>query len=605
MEKVKKKKYRYIKGLDSFRALGVLGIILYHLIPQAVPGGFLGVPLFFLLSGYLLTDHLKVELQGKSEIKFFSYFFRRVKSLYPMLLLMFLFTIPYMFFLQKNLLEKAAGAVVSSLLLVNNWWQVLNGSSYFEKFTNQSPYTHLWFLGVLGQLYLFLPLIFILLQKLFKNKNGKKFLTFFVLSIVSAVLFGLFFSPENPNRSYYGTDTRAFSFFIGSAMAYFWPSYRLKEKINRNSRNVFKVLGFLSLLGIIACFLLVTDHSSSVYYGGMYAFTLLSGLLLMIVVHPGAEFGKLFQGKVVTYLGSRSYGIYLMQYPVMVFYEQRLNVAKNPYIHALIEFILIIMVTELAHFLLKQLVKPKNKYFFLGGSAVTLVLLGISIYGLVNPPKVVNESQTELESTLAKNKELIEQKTDEQEQTTRNSTVEETLSEEQIATLKEEFGLNEKEIAYAYKTSGTAVGDSVLLSTAEDLIKVFPKMNVDGKIGRQVYQAPEILKEMAATGQLHDTVLIGLGTNGTFNSSYFEEIMTLLKGKEVYWVNVHAPNVRWQNTVNDTLNELGKKYKNFHLIDWNKEAQNHPEWFYDDQIHPKPTGVKAYIKLVVEKMSGK
>ena len=81
--------------------------------------------------------------------------------------------------------------------------------------------------------------------------------------------------------------------------------------------------------------------------------------------------------------------------------------------------------------------------------------------------------------------------------------------------------------------------------------------------------------------------------------------MTLLKGKEVYWVNVHAPNVRWQNTVNDTLSELGKKYKNFHLIDWNKEAQNHPEWFYDDQTHPKPIGVKAYIKLVVEKMSGK
>lgn len=624
MEKGRKTgvKPRFIEGLDGFRAIGVLGIIFYHLMPERLAGGYLGVPLFFILSGYLLTDHFRLEYQETKSIRFKNYFIKRVKALYPMLLVMFGSTLTYMWFFQKDLLKVARGAVISTLLMGNNWWQIANGSSYFDRFSHQSPYTHLWFLGVEGQLYLVLPFLFIFLEKYFKKEQHKKIYTLLGLSLLSAALMALFFHPENANRSYYGTDTRAFSLLLGMALAYLWPSQRLKRNLKKNARYTLNAIGLLALMGILGSYFLFTDYSRFIYYGGMWLFSLLAVLFLMMVVHPGSSFKNWFSLPVIKWLGSRSYGIYLFQFPVMIFYESKVAVGKNAVLHGFIEFALILMISELADRFLKILRSTKNKQWKLGTLGISAIFLIFSVVGLAFPPKVsADKNAEELKTLLEKNANLITEETkssttekESQESSTQKTTETKETSETttsssqekpidpQIQAIATKYGLTLEEVNYARSLSVTGVGDSVLLSTAKEFLEVFPNSNLDGKIGRQVYQTAPILQALNQEGKLRPVVIMGLGTNGTFSDAQFEEVMAQLADKKVFWLNVAAPTVRWQNTVNDKLNALIPQYKNVTLVDWHTTSSGQTSWFYDDQIHPNPDGVIHYLNLLVKTM---
>ncbi len=159
---------RYITGFDGIRTLAVIGVILYHLLPTQMRGGYLGVPVFFVVSGYLITDLLRQEWDQNGRIAVKDFYVRRMKRLYPGMVVMLLLSAAYITLFQRNLLNNLRGVVVSSLLYVNNWWQINHGLSYFDRFGNESPFTHLWSLAVEGQNYLIWPLLFILLMKLVK-----------------------------------------------------------------------------------------------------------------------------------------------------------------------------------------------------------------------------------------------------------------------------------------------------------------------------------------------------------------------------------------------------------------------------------------------------
>lgn len=613
-KRIMRVKPRFIEGLDGFRAIGVLGIIFYHLMPDHVAGGYLGVPLFFILSGYLLTDHLRVEYQETKKIRLKNYFIKRIKALYPMLLVMFGSTLTYMWIFQKDLIQNARGAVISTLLMWNNWWQIANGASYFDRFSHQSPYTHMWFLGVEGQLYLILPFLFIFLEKFFKKEQHKKIYTLLGLSLLSALLMGLLFQPDNANRSYYGTDTRAFSLLLGMALAYLWPSQRLKRNLKKKARYTLNAIGIFALLGIIVSYFSFPDYSPFIYYGGMWLFSLLGVLFLMMVVHPGSSFNKWFNLSWIKWLGSRSYGIYLFQFPIMIFYESKIAVGKNTVFHGLIEFALILGISELAYRFLKLLKNTKNKQWQLGAVGVSAVLFLVSAYVLAYPPKVsADKSNEELKSVLEKNANLITKETSTTEkqsqtettkssETATTSTSKETPADPQIQAIANKYGLTVDEVNYARNLSVTGVGDSVLLSTAKEFLELFPNSNLDGKIGRQVYQTAPILQALSQEGKLRPVVVVGLGTNGTFSDAQFGEVMNQLDGKKVFWLNVTAPTVRWQNTVNEKLNSLIPQYKNATLVDWHTASSNQASWFYDDQIHPNPNGVIHYLNLLVKTM---
>ena len=608
---------RYITGFDGIRTLAVIGVILYHLLPTQMRGGYLGVPVFFVVSGYLITDLLRQEWDQNGRIAVKDFYVRRMKRLYPGMVVMLLLSAAYITLFQRNLLNNLRGVVVSSLLYVNNWWQINHGLSYFDRFGNESPFTHLWSLAVEGQNYLIWPLLFILLMKLVKNR-GTIFKIVIGCSLLSALLLAIWYSPgADPTRVYYGTDTRLFSIWMGSALAFIWPSTHLKKEIPKKAKRVLNLAGGLSFIGLVITFFVLDDHLSFVYYGGMLLVSLLCTILVAVTAHPGASLNRWLTNPLFSYIGKRSYGIYLYQFPVMIFYEAKIgNVGENVLLHTLIEIVLILLISELSYRFIENPLrkfhykdtfrtvrnwfsKPvisRQKPWLLPGLLVSLVAL----YGIATAPvNYVDAHQQQLKENIAANKKAAEQTqknaNGSDTESTGDNSSEATEAEQSVM---EKYGLTEAQVKKAEELEITAFGDSVMLDATADLQEIFPKAVVDGDVGRQLYESPELIKALKEKDLLRDTVLIGLGTNGSFTETQFDNLMKEIGDRKVYWINVRVPTQRWQNEVNSMLEKMAAKYDNMTLIDWYDLSNEHEEWFYEDRVHPNPDGMLQYCTLV-------
>lgn len=614
---------RYITGFDGIRTLAVIGVILYHLMPGQMRGGYLGVPVFFVVSGYLITDLLIQEWRQTGRIDIKQFYYRRMKRLYPALVAMLVGASAYITLFQRNLLNNLRGNVISSLFYVNNWWQINHGMSYFDRFSGESPFTHIWSLAVETQNYIFWPIVFVLMMKLVKNK-GKAFLGIVGAAFFSAILMAVLFVPgQDPTRVYYGTDTRLFSILLGGALAFIWPSTRLKAKIPPQAKRILNGIGLGSLLLLVLAFLFLRDDLSFVYYGGMFLVSLLSVILVAITAHPGASWNRWLTNPVFTWIGKRSYGIYLYQFPVMIFYEAKVNVANHTFLHTIMEVILILFVTELSYryienplrsfnyrktfATLKQSfsapIKSRRKIGFIFSSLITLIaVVGV----IIAPTNRVDANQQALQKQIEQNKQAskkTEEQPPENDSSGTDQSGEANSSSEEPESLADKYDLTNRDITKAKNLKVTAFGDSVLLAGSKGLTEIFPKMVVDGEVGRQLKDGPALLQTLKDKGELHDTILLSLGTNGAFSKDDFAQVMNVLGDKhQVFIINTHVPTRRWQNDVNATLEAASKEYNNVHLIDWYGFSNEHPDWFYDDQVHPNDVGSIHYCHLIAKEI---
>ncbi|OTN77597.1 hypothetical protein A5886_002697 [Enterococcus sp. 8G7_MSG3316] len=612
---------RYITGFDGIRTLAVIGVILYHLLPTQMRGGYLGVPVFFVVSGYLITDLLRQEWDQNGKIKIIDFYVRRMKRLYPGMAVMLVLAAAYITLFQRNLLNNLRGVVVSSLLYYNNWWQINHGLSYFDRFGNESPFTHLWSLAVEGQNYLIWPLVFVLLMKIGK-KRSRVFNIVAGITILSGILFAVLYTPgADPTRVYYGTDTRLFSVWMGSALAFIWPTTHLKKDIPAKAKRILDLSGLVSLIGLISAFFLLDDHLTFVYYGGMFVISILATVLVAVTAHPGASLNRLLSNPLFSYIGKRSYGIYLYQFPVMIFYEAKVgNIGENVLLHTVIELFLILLFSELSYRFIENPLRKFNyrytistirgwfskplfswkKPWVLPGTLITVVAL----VGIVSAPtNYVDAEQQQLKDTIAANKKAAEETqknaTDAATESSTDSSdgSNATEAEQDIMT---KYDLTETQVKQAESLDITAFGDSVMLDATTDLQELFPQAVVDGDVGRQLYASPDLIKSLKDQGLLRDTVLVGLGTNGSFTEAQFDSFMSEIGDRDVYWINVRVPTQRWQNEVNRMLERMAEKYDNMTLIDWYDLSNSQESWFYEDRVHPNPDGMVEYVKLVAQ-----
>lgn len=613
------KKSRYISGFDGIRTLAVIGVILYHLAPYQFQGGFLGVPIFFVVSGYLITDLLFQEWQQNKRIDVIGFYIRRVKRLYPALVTLVLATTAYITLFARDLLANIRAVIMTNLLYVYNWYQVAHHESYFDKFGTQSPFTHLWSLSIEGQFYLFWPLIIIILLKFVKKKQPI-FDTMIILAFISALLMAILYrTGQDPSRVYYGTDTRMFSILLGAALAVVWPSTALRKDLPTNLRLLLDVVGGGALMLLCLMFMQMTGESALVYRGGMFFFSVLSMILVAVVAHPGADMNRLLTNRLFTWIGKRSYGIYLYQYPVLVFFESKINVADHSFLYALIEVALILVLSDfsyrflelpLQHFdysktwsTLKEFCRRdssygnKRWYMLIPGLIVLLAVVGATT-GTTSGSEA--KKDTALEKTIKENNKKVAKQN--KNIAAKTSSSEHSSSSADTNTAKQ-FDLTENEIAKAKQLQITAVGDSVLADASTTLQEIFPNMYVDAKVGRQVREAIPVLQSLAQSGKLANTVLLSEGTNGPYSEQELDQIMAIVgKERKLYWINVHVPTRRWQDQVNNDLKVAAKKYPNLKVIDWYTYSKNHPEWFYDDNVHPNSEGLKYYGPYVARQI---
>lgn len=648
MAKAQRGKRRYITGFDGLRTLGVIGVILYHLRPDLFQGGYLGVPIFMVVSGYLITDGLLMQFQDTQRIDFKTFFIKRIKRLYPGLIAVLFATSAYIVLFARDLLQHLHMIVLTNLLYVYNWWQIGHGQSYFARYANgESPFTHLWTLSIEGQYYLVWPFIVLGLLVLVKNRS-KIFNVVFVLAVVSAVwMFILYRLHPNadPSRLYYGTDTRAFSILLGAALAFIWPSRNLAKQVEPAERVVLNLAGSVALVGMLALVFTLSDTGGLLYEGGMFLFSLLTMVLVAVVAHPAAFFNTLLSNPVFHWIGTRSYGIYLYQFPVMIFWEKHFtNVADHPVLYPVIEIGLILVLTELSFRFIEQ---PLAKFDYhqtlptlrrlltshqrllrsrlVAGASVVILLLGT--LGIAEAPhaaaptaekqltKQLQKNQTDKkqqERQLAAARSSISAAKASSEKVARNSSLSRSASLSQSKAAEdsaqkhpvnaeyEKYGLTQVELQEAQRVGFTGIGDSVMLDGKPLLQQLFPHAYIDAAVSRQMVDTIGKVAAMSRNGELAGIVVIGLGTNGPFSNDQLAQMMQAVGNRTVFWINVRVPTRSWQNTVNSMLASAAKHYANLHVIDWYGYSNSHENWFYKDRVHPNTVGNPYYAAYITK-----
>lgn len=600
---------QYVTGIDGVRTLAVLGVIIYHLLPTTLPGGYLGVPLFLLISGYFVTLQLVRQMDQTGGIQLTKFYLKRLRRLYPVLIVMLTVTTAYITLFARDLLHNIKSTIATNLLWVYNWWEIGHGQSYFDRFNGESPFTHLWTLGVEAQFYFLWPLILFMLF-LILHKRSKIKWTVFILAAASAVEMALLFDPQNINRVYYGTDTRAFSLLLGSWLALCWPIDRLNASLTTHAARILDGVGIGALLITLLGFFTLPGQSSWTYRGGMFFYSLIGMILIATVVHPGSHMNRWLTNPFFTWIGQRSYGIYVYQLPVMVFYERVVEIGRHPVINALVECLLILAISELSYRLVEQPLahyqwrylpasirhwidfKMHDWHQWLKVGPVVIICF-IALCGLMLPSKPAKKSavQTRIEksrqATAAKNKQIAKGKTAKVNVNSKS--------------LQKKYGLTSNQLKAASELKVTAIGDSVMADASQDIQEIMPHAYVDAEVGRQGSATPAVIKDLKAKGQLQKNVILNLGTNGAMDSQTINDILTAIgKDHQVYWITPHVPTRDWEQTVCDQIKQAAKQNANVHVIDWNQAANGHAEWFAQDKVHMNEQGNAYFTRLIVK-----
>lgn len=600
---------QYVTGIDGVRTLAVLGVIIYHLLPTTLPGGYLGVPLFLLISGYFVTLQLVRQMDQTGGIQLTKFYLKRLRRLYPVLIVMLTVTTAYITLFARDLLHNIKSTIATNLLWVYNWWEIGHSQSYFDRFNGESPFTHLWTLGVEAQFYFLWPLILFMLFLILRKRSKIKW-TVFILAVASAVEMALLFDPQNINRVYYGTDTRAFSLLLGSWLALCWPIDRLNASLTTHAARILDGVGIGALLITLLGFFTLPGQSSWTYRGGMFFYSLIGMILIATVVHPGSHMNRWLTNPFFTWIGQRSYGIYVYQLPVMVFYERVVEIGRHPVINALVECLLILAISEFSYRLVEQPLahyqwrylpasirhwidfKMHDWHQWLKVGPVVIICF-IALCGLMLPSKPAKKSavQTRIEksrqATAAKNKQIAKGKTAKVNVNSKS--------------LQKKYGLTSNQLKAASELKVTAIGDSVMADASLDIQEIMPHAYVDAEVGRQGSATPAVIKDLKAKGQLQKNVILNLGTNGAMDSQTINDILTAIgKDHQVYWITPHVPTRDWEQTVCDQIKQAAKQNANVHVIDWNQAANGHAEWFAQDKVHMNEQGNAYFTRLIVK-----
>lgn len=621
---------RYMAGLDGLRAIAVLAVIGYHLNLSFMQGGFLGVSIFFVLSGYLITNIISSEWERSGKVDLKNFWLRRMRRLFPALFIMVVLVVCYVTLFDPGRLTSIKGDAITSILYINNWWLIFHKVSYFAKFGPPSTFGNLWSLAVEGQFYLIWPLVLIISFKYLKKKRYIVFLTL-LLAIASALAMGMLYEPGmDPSRVYYGTDTRVFGLLLGSALALILPSDKLSSNMSRNKRLILDVIGFLSLLSIFIMFIYVNQYDTFVYRGGMFLLSVIAAVTIAVSAHSSSFLGKALGCFPLRWLGARSYGVYLWYFPVLILTTPPVNTEGINPIRAVLQIFLIILISALSwryvedpirHGALKRImqdIKIKNgkivlpiKTFML--VIVSTVIIGIFVVGMSGIMPVA--ASTSLNSSGGGNGTNVSSSYVENSDVTSDGIVQEDSSN---------IPDNRRDIKYypykggkadssvASNDSGktdvkiqdgkgiTIIGDSILIDAKPYLEEMLPGITIDGKVGRQMYQAKDVVKSLKAEGKISDTLIVELGTNGPFTE---DQLLSLLKAaepvKHIILVNVRVPRP-WESVVNKTLNKVSSEYPHTTLIDWYKASYGHDSFFSPDAVHLEPSGAKYFASLIAK-----
>jgi len=586
----------YSPALDGLRALSVIAVLLYHAGLKWVPGGFLGVEVFFVISGYLITSLLLAEWGGKGCIDFKVFWLRRARRLFPALFLLLAVVISCAIVFLPDEVAGLRGDFLSTGLYVNNWFQVFSHKSYFETVGRPSLLKHMWSLAVEEQFYLVWPLVFFLLIRYLRRS-----LVIFVIlagALTSISSMAALYQPDmDPSRLYYGTDTRAAGLLFGAALAF----VRQPGCCEGRAAGWLTETAGLAALGVLAaCFLFITEFNTLLYRGGFTFVDITAAGLIAVAVHPCVRFvSALLSWKPLLWVGLRSYGIYLWHFPVFAVTRPDLDVPVKGLPLLVLRLAVTLAIAALSyHFVEKpvrggalgrawkrlceadgfeRLMLQRRWTAAVTSAAVVAAVLGFFLLNARPPqppaylafaaPDVVPEETPETAQVPVV------------ESPVTNQPITETGSFELV----------------------TAVGDSVMQGVTNELRRTLGEdVIIDAEQGRQAKQALSVIRKLRTDGRINPVVVLHIGANGFFSRAMFDKIMTELKdAKKVIVVNVKVPR-NWQDANNAMMADAIRLYPNAELLDWYGASNEHHELFWKDGIHLRPKGARLYAGFIAK-----
>ena len=602
MNEVKKRSI----GIDIIKAISLISVIIYHLYEYK--GTYIGVVLFFVISGYLITEVLY-----ERDDSYFKFIKRRYTKIFPPLIAVLTLSCLAFYYFYGFINIKLIFNSLSSLFGLSNIYQIYSGMSYFERSGDLFPLLHTWSLSIEIQFYVIFPFLIYLFKKM---KLNIKFIAtiIIILSLISgSIMIYKEYMDCDISAIYYGTDTRIFSILIGSAFYFLFKDKKLEaKKVN--------ILSYIFLGIIVAITLSVNYLSKSNYYGFLYLISVLGGFITVTSLKTGFLDFKSPIAKPLSKLGEHSYVYYLWQYPIMIYSLEYFKWSDIDYNYTVIlQIIILIILSEISY---KFLIESKQgsiilRRIFLVIYVAILVFLPISTES--NSEEVQNRAN-EIDNNLFTNNfnNTAHDNTKKEYKIDNIDYIAEKLLEE-IALFKEQQDKKiEKKVDETVEKEEdkdkvdnsieakdyTFIGDSVMKMGEPYIKEIFKDASIDAKVSRQFTDLPKVLEALKDSKKLKNIVVIHLGTNGVINKESFESSMKLLEGKTVYLMNTVVPKP-WEKSVNKSLEEWSADYSNITIIDWHKYAKGEKKLFYKDATHPKPEGAKKYAEFILESIKEK
>jgi peptidoglycan/LPS O-acetylase OafA/YrhL len=619
----------YLPGLDGIRAISVLAVLVYHQYAVGghehgwMAGGFLGVEVFFVVSGYLITSLLLAERRQTGTISLRHFYQRRARRLLPALYVLLAVVVAYALLFLPDSISNLKSDVIAALTYTSNWWQIIANRSYFLEAGRPSLLKHLWSLAIEEQFYLFWPVVLMFgLRKI----GRRRFLIFTVLAAVASCIEMAVLAHGSFDRAYYGTDTRLSGLLLGSAFAFAFAPYRIRGVPGRGARVALDLSALLGLLILFWSFRHWNDANPAVFRGGFFLVDVATLLVIAAAVHPRSDTGRLLGWRPLRWVGVRSYSLYLWHYPIFCVTRPVLDFRYFAHLSGwpvfVLRFVLSFGAADLSYRFIETPIRggALGRYMSrvreahgmrrtrLAGRGA-LVAASLSLVALLLGAGLANaQPQTEKvfgvdssarhddrgEKPDASVVSSLRSRATSSTTTSRSPTVTQPTPTTKKPTVATKAAPPK---ATGPPPQALAIGDSVMLGARRSLAAAIPGIAVDAKVSRQFWQAVDVLTYYRNANLLPSVVIIHLGTNGKFGPRSFDTLMRAAGFRKVFFVNAHVPRP-WEGDVNAALAAGAQRWHNARVLDWHAYASKHLDWFAPDGFHLSRVGAQAYAQFV-------
>jgi len=579
----------YIPSIDGLRAIAVVAVILYHLNITWIPGGFLGVDLFFCISGYVITRQLLDSVAAKGGLDLREFYIARARRLIPALFFMLIGTSIIIALWAPDSVHRFVGDLPYVLTGTENWHLVAIHQDYFSSIGRAPLLQHTWSLAVEAQFYLIWPLVILLVLKYFgKARVAVASLIIAASSGIALFIFSLSLDSHGSaviadriGHIYFGTDTHSLGLFLGATLAVSWVPANLHTEISRRAQDFIDGIGVIGLLGLLATFLFINESNSAQYQLAFPLAAIFGCATIISLVHPASRFAPLIGSKPLLWIGQRSYAIYLWHWVIFQVTRPTADLAGKTWAIDIARVLLVIALADISLRFIEVPIRRGALANWIRGrryrrksvqrrerallTTTPLVLVGLVIAG----------------SLIAEHRD--------------HANVINNLTSEQTVLAHS----GSKSVSGLWVT-----GDSIILGSKTKLASHYTLAEINARVGRQIGELIQVV-EQDKPGLEHDPVVLDLGNNNHLTSDDVTTLFNLLKNQpKMVVVNTAVP--RTYRLDNDRIiKEVIASYPNATLVDWNAISDGHPEYFGPDGVHLSDQGSTVYVNAIISALSGK